>query len=169
MESQTWHQLASSMGGIFRKEKMASACLDARHISFSLYTTGAFQASTPVLELRGSESEWVSPCVGSLRGTAWGSSSFFHQLNPLWFCIQKLWGLIFLALEPWTGGLVWGPDSSLPRYPSPTFIHVGVGPAHSASVPLLPVSMNVVSLIPLLSDFHSAWFLMFLSDGCSIF
>ena len=37
-----------------------------------------FQAATPVLELRGSESEWVSPCVGSLRGTVWASRSFFH-------------------------------------------------------------------------------------------
>ena len=39
------------------------------------------------------------------------------------FCSQKLWGLIFLALEPWTGDLVWGRDSSLPRYPSRMFTH----------------------------------------------
>ena len=31
--------------------------IDARHFSFSLYATGAFQAATPVLALRGSESE----------------------------------------------------------------------------------------------------------------
>ena len=31
--------------------------LDGRHFSFSLYTTGAFQAATLVLELRGSKSE----------------------------------------------------------------------------------------------------------------
>ena len=43
-------------GGKVRKGTMASAHLDARHFSFSLYTTGAFQAATPVLELRGSES-----------------------------------------------------------------------------------------------------------------
>ena len=64
---------------------MASARLDSRHFSFSLYTTGSFQPATLVLELRGSESEQVSSYVGSLRGTAWGSSSFFHQLNPHWF------------------------------------------------------------------------------------
>ena len=57
MESQIWTQLASSMGGGFRKGKIASACLDARHFSFSLYTTGAFQAATLVLELRGSKYE----------------------------------------------------------------------------------------------------------------
>ena len=32
------------------------SCLDARHSTSSLYATGAFQAATPVLELRGSES-----------------------------------------------------------------------------------------------------------------
>ena len=52
-----WNQLASPVGGGFRKGTMASTHLDARHFSFSLCTTGAFHASTPVLELRGSESE----------------------------------------------------------------------------------------------------------------
>ena len=56
MESQIWHQLAVSVRGGFRKGTMASAHLDARHFSFSLYTTGAFQAATLVLELRVSES-----------------------------------------------------------------------------------------------------------------
>ena len=74
MESQIWHQLAGSVGEGFRK--MTSARLDARPFSFSQYATGAFQAAAPVLELRGSESEQVSPCVGSLRGTTWVSSSF---------------------------------------------------------------------------------------------
>ena len=54
MESWTWHQLAGSVGAGFRKQTLAFADLDARHLSFSLYTTGAFQAATPVL--RGSES-----------------------------------------------------------------------------------------------------------------
>ena len=57
MESQIWHQLAVSVGGRFRKGTMASAHLDARHFSSSLYATGAFQATTSVLELRGSNSE----------------------------------------------------------------------------------------------------------------
>ena len=56
MESQIWYQLTSSVGGGFRKGTMASACLDARHFSVSLYATGAFQAATLVLELRGNES-----------------------------------------------------------------------------------------------------------------
>ena len=34
-----------------------SSCLDARHFMSSLYATDAFQAATPVLELRGRESE----------------------------------------------------------------------------------------------------------------
>ena len=57
MESQIWHQLANSVGEGLRKGTMASAHRDARHFSFSLYATGAFQAATPMLELRGSESK----------------------------------------------------------------------------------------------------------------
>ena len=52
-ESQIWHQLAGSMvSGI-----EASALPNTRHFSLSLYTTGLLQATTPVLELRGSKSK----------------------------------------------------------------------------------------------------------------
>ena len=78
MESQIWHQPIVSVGGGLSRGAMASAHYDARHFSLSLYTTGALQVATLVLELRGSESEWVRVCVSSLRGTARGSSSFFH-------------------------------------------------------------------------------------------
>ena len=87
--------------------------------------------------------------MGSLRGTAWGSSSFFHQLNPHWILQLEVMGTYL----PDTGNLGWGnwcgagtpaPEISLPNfYPS----HVCEGPAHSIPVPLLPVSMDVVSLI----------------------
>ena len=40
-------QLCGSVGGGLRKGTMASAHLDGRHFSFSLYATGAFQAATP--------------------------------------------------------------------------------------------------------------------------
>ena len=56
IESQIWHQPTSSMGGGLSKETTTSAVLDARHFSFSL-STGALQTATPVLELKGSESE----------------------------------------------------------------------------------------------------------------
>ena len=59
IESQIWHQLASSVPGGFRKGAMASPCLDARHFSSSLCATGAFQSGTLVLKLTGSESEYV--------------------------------------------------------------------------------------------------------------
>ena len=61
--------LCDYVGVGFRKRTMASATflsgrkvshsshLDARHFSSSLYTTGAFQAATPVLKLRGSQFE----------------------------------------------------------------------------------------------------------------
>ena len=56
-ESQMWHQSTRSVGEGFRKGTMSSAHLDARHPSFSQYATGALQAATPLLELRGHESE----------------------------------------------------------------------------------------------------------------
>ena len=58
-ESWIWHQLAGSVavGGEFSNGTIASARLDARQFSFSQYASGAFQAATPVMELRGSESE----------------------------------------------------------------------------------------------------------------
>ena len=85
MESQIWYQLASPVREGFKKGTVSSSFLDTRPFSFSLCTTGAFQAATPVLELRGSESEWVSSCLGCLRGTACCFSSFFHPLNPFRF------------------------------------------------------------------------------------
>ena len=56
MGSQMW-QLTGFCGGGFRKGTMASAHLDARHFSLPLPASGALQVATPVLELRGSESE----------------------------------------------------------------------------------------------------------------
>ena len=46
----------------------------------------------------------MSLCVGSLRGTAWGSRSFFHRLNPRWFLQPEIMG----ANLPGTGTLGWG-------------------------------------------------------------
>ena len=46
-----------SVGEGLRKRTMVSVHLDARHFNFSQYATGAFQAATSVLELRGSKSE----------------------------------------------------------------------------------------------------------------
>ena len=57
MDSQIWNQLDGPVGREFRKGTMASAHLDARHVSFSLYATGAFQTAIRVLELRGGELE----------------------------------------------------------------------------------------------------------------
>ena len=99
MESQKWHQLASSVWGWFRKGTRTSAHLDATHFRFSLYNTGAFQLLPGCCS-----SEGVIQCVGSLRGTVWGSSSFFHRLNPHWFLQPEFVGTYL----PGTGTLGWG-------------------------------------------------------------
>ena len=46
----------------------------------------------------------LSPCAGSLRGTAWDSRSFFYQLNPRWFLQPEVMGTYL----PGTGTLGWG-------------------------------------------------------------
>ena len=77
MESQIWHQPASSVA-LWREgsEKgqwplptslSLSSSLNVRYFSSSLYATAAFQAATRVQELRGSS---LRLCVDSLKGTA---------------------------------------------------------------------------------------------------
>ena len=57
MGSHMWRHYISCEGEGLSKGTMASACPNARYFNLSLYTTGALQADTQVLELRGSESE----------------------------------------------------------------------------------------------------------------
>ena len=76
------------------------------------------------------------------------------------FYKQELWGLIFLALEPWAGGHGEGLGLLNAKISLQNFYPYGFGPAHPASAPLLPVWMYVVSLILRLSGFHSTRFLM---------
>ena len=57
MESQIWYQPTGLVWGGLSKGTMDSACPDAGYFSLSLFTTGALQAATLVLEPRRSESE----------------------------------------------------------------------------------------------------------------
>ena len=141
MESQIWHQPTSSVELGHSKGTMTTGP-DARHFSLSLYATGALQAATLVLELRGSESEEVSFCVipqEELLGDPVASSTCqFSQPE------------VVGTYLPGTGILGWGDwcGTLLLRYPFQNCIHVGMGQACSASVPLLTVWMDVVSSFP---------------------
>ena len=140
--------LCGSVRGVFRKGTMASAHLDHRHFSVSQNATGAFWVAILVLELIGSESV-LSLYVGSLRRFIWTPEVSSTDSIPAGFCSQKLWGLIFLALETLAEGAgvglgLFNPEVSLPNFYLP---HVDVEPACSTSPPLLPVWMDVVSLI----------------------
>ena len=66
MQSQIWHQPASSvtlcgegplLDFLSGRKLTPNSYHNARHFSFSLYTTGAFQTATLLLELRRSKSE----------------------------------------------------------------------------------------------------------------
>ena len=126
-------QLCDSVGTQFSKGTMSSACLsvwekadpssclDARQFSSSLYAMVPFKLLPWCWS---SEEVSLSPCVGSLRGTACDSRNFFHWLRPHWFLQPDVVGTYLSCTENlgW-GGLLWGWDSSLPRYPSQIFIH----------------------------------------------
>ena len=90
---------------------------------------------------------WVSLCMGSLGGTASDSRNFFHQLSLPWFLQPTVMRTYLLG----TGTLSWG-DWCGARTPQswdilPKFLHMDVGPAHSAPPPILPVWMDVITLI----------------------
>ena len=98
--------------------------------------------------------------------------------TPTGFYSQKLWGLIFLVLEPWAGwsGLGLGslaPEVSLPIFshhtwmwgcPSHISVPLSASPPHhispriSMSPPFLSIWVNMSSFNPWLSDFHKAQF-----------
>ena len=87
---------------------------------------------------------------GFFKVTAWGSRSFSPDSIPAGFCSQKLWGFIFLALETWAGVSGVGLGLLAPKISPLNFCppHIDVVQARSASLLLLPVWMDVVSLIP---------------------
>ena len=68
---------------------------------------GAFQSATAVLELRSSESEKVSPCVGSLRGTAGAPTVSSTDSIPTGFEAGSCGALSSWSRNPGLGGLVW--------------------------------------------------------------
>ena len=150
IESQIWHLLTCSVGGGLSVGTMASAGPDARHLSLSLYTEGTLCPSSCHLGA-GAQRERV--CVGeSMCGFPKRNCLGLQQLplltqSALVFTARSCGDLPSWHWNPGLGGLVWVRDSSFPSCPFRIFIHVGVGPAHSSSAPLLPVWMDVVSSI----------------------
>ena len=89
--------------------------------------------------------------MGPLKETSWDSRSLWSDSATISTCFysQKLWVLLFLALEPWAGGACCGAGLIAPEIYRLNFYapHMDVGPACSMSPSLLPVWMDVVSLI----------------------
>ena len=116
----------------------------------------------------GTQREWVclspKPVSGPLRGGSWESQFLPLSQPPTGFYSQKLWGLIFLVLEPWAGLSSVGLGFLAQEISLLTFIHhTWVCDCHSnlwTSVPLY------VSLPSYLSGWM--WHLYFLGCWTSI-
>ena len=88
----------------------------------------------------------MSPCVDSLRGTAW-DSNFLPLTQSLLVFAAKSYGDLsswHWNLEPSVGQGLLAPETSLLNICPP---HVDVEPSLSMTAPHLPVCMDVVSLI----------------------
>ena len=111
--------------------------------------------------------------------------SFSYLLSPHRFFQSEALRLYFPALEPWVVQSVSLPSCSSrficmqiwdrllcqppPHLPQSSSYHLAVSPLHPGcpSPPFLPVRMNVSSLTPWLSDFHTIQFSG--SSGCFLF
>ena len=151
---------------------------DDRHFSFSPYATDVLQVAVPVLEPRGSESEYVLNMLWALKEKLLENPAVSSTApTPTDFCSQKLWGLIILELEPWAGWPGVRLGSLAPEISFPIFIQppMGMGLACSmspclcisASLPLLLVWMNV-TLIPGCWTATQLDFLTVLGDSCFV-
>ena len=131
MESQIWHLPDSSVplwgegsdkgqwplpAFLSGRKLSPSSHLDPRHFSSSLYATGAFQATTPVLELRVSLGKSV---CGFFKMSCWGLQKFLPLTQSLLVFAARSYGdFPSLHWNPGLSSLVWGWDSSILRYPS---------------------------------------------------
>ena len=153
----------------------------ASHFGFFPCATGALPAVVLVLKPRQCDKSMVGP----LWGYSWESCSFFHRFSPHCFLQPEVVGTHLIGTGT-LGWVVWC-GAGIPCFrgitPDINPPHVGVAPPvphlqtsqrlsasqHlSVSPTLLPVWMNVASLIPWLSNFHiarfsdnSGWYLLY--------
>ena len=114
--------------------------------------------------------------VGLSNELSCEAGSFSHcYLNPHRCFQSEALRLYFLVLEPWVVWSVWLPICSSWFICAQMWDHPGhqsppcqeSSPLGCLSPPLLLVCMNVSSLTPWLSDFHTVWFSV--SSGCFCF
>ena len=102
IESQIWHPPAGSMGEELRKAD--SGLCPPFFLGKTVPPTStlipdiSFPPYMPLVPFKLLPRHWssdrvsLSPCVDSLRRTAWDSRSFFHRLNPCWFLQPEVMG-----------------------------------------------------------------------------
>ena len=153
METQIWHCLLALLGvGSETEHWPLPELLSGRKLlsSSCLMLDNSFPPRMSLIPfnlwLWHWSSEWVSPSKsvhGPVKRKCLGFQQFLSSTASIssGFYIQKLAGFIFLALEPWAGGPGVGLELLTSEISRPNFYppQVDVGPAHSASPPLLLV------------------------------
>ena len=118
----------------------------------------------------GAQREWVSLC-GSFKGNCLGLQKFLPlTLSLLVFAARSYRNLSSWLWNPGLGGLVWVWETSLLRYPSRIFIHhmwVWDQPVLRTCPPTSLDGCGIFNSVVV--RLHSAWFLMVLSEGGSVF
>ena len=150
MESQIWHQLAGSVAlggeGLEKGQWPLLTLMPNTSVSPSMLLV-SFKL---LPQCWSSERVSLSKSIcGFFKGNCLGLQKFLSSTQcPLVFAARSYGDLPSQQWNPGLWGLVWGLDSSLKIsllncYPP----HVDGEPACSMSLPLLPVWMDVVSLI----------------------
>ena len=163
-------------GVVSRRKLSPCTCPDGRHFNFSLYATGALPAAASMLEPRGSESAWVLSLLRALQEeTAENLAVSFAAPPPTGFYSQKLWGFIFLALEPWARWSGMGLGFLTPEVFLPIFMHhTWVSTTCSVSMHLslrlcfstLPTYVDECDFFHVLNFFWWFWVIVVVWSSC---
>ena len=153
-----WGRAQQSTNGFCQHFCLWESCLSSsqpksRQFSFSSYvpwTLWVCLVSSHTGAQRKGVHQQESACISPLKGTCGTPDALcLTQQQSAGLHSQKLWGLVFPVLESWVGEFGEGLGPSLlkvnlhdsPHVPHDFYPpHMGVEPAHSASLPCLPVS-----------------------------
>ena len=169
---------------LLASEGLLGTCPVSSHFTHFLYAAGALPAAALLVKLRVGGFEYILNLFEPFK--QWKPRHFFHCHNPYCFLQPEVIGISLpgagtLGCTVWPGAGITCSQGIPPEFypphmnvglsillrPSPlhAVLHLGASPPISATLPLLPIYMNVASLNPWLLCFHTAQF----SDGSGFY